>query len=302
MDGGKLHSFGGEWSKRKLQCVEGYLRAFLKVMKEQDWADLWYIDAFSGEGVQYLKHVQLGEDEESANKFIAGSSMRALAISAESEQDGGRGFAHFVFIELDAGKLDALRSRITIDYPGCLDRCRFIQGDANAALPDLIRSIDWERSRGVAFIDPFATEFAWSSLAAFLDTRCDIWLLFPLYAIMRMLPVDHVPSEEWGRTLTRVFGDDGWRSLYAESRQLNLFGDAEYVRSRGTNELLEYSKKRFEAAFPGVWGPAVLRSPQRSPLFALFALVSNNSPRALAASQRIANALLRGIEAQEMDG
>ena len=76
--------FGGSWSMRKLECVQSYLDAYLKVMLNQSWADLWYIDAFSGDGMQKFKPttefdstVSLLEDYDQIRGFTDGSALRA---------------------------------------------------------------------------------------------------------------------------------------------------------------------------------------------------------------------------------
>lgn len=301
--------FGGKWSLDKLSCVGQYVRQYLMVMQNQSWADLWYIDAFSGEGVQYLKSQSslldsantenVSVDENQAALFTVGSSLRAIEASVNRESAGGRGFNHFVFIELDAQKLSLLEARIKERFPECHGRCEFICGDVNQALPALLRHIDWSRSRGVAFIDPCATQLEWATLASLRGTCCDTWVLFPLSAIFRMLPVGEMPPEEWSRRLDIIFGDPGWREMYHERSQLSLFSDEmSYERERGVEGLLAYATKRYKQAFPGVWGPAVLRTSVNSPLFALYGIVPNESESAQRISGRIANHLLKPIESK----
>lgn len=298
-----MTAFGGKWSLIKLECVYKYLCQFLLVLKRQSWAELWYIDAFSGEGVQYLKSCS-GFDESFADngqsdeglvgQFTLGSSLRAIKASRLREDEGGRGFDHFVFIELDSTKLSTLKSRIVEEYPEYLGRCMFVQGDVNVELPKLLASIDWTSSRGVAFVDPYATQMKWSSVMSFADTCCDFWVLFPLHAIMRMMPTKHGPDDGWSNRLDEVFGSHDWVKLYTEKRQPSLFGDDDpYERESGIDGILDYASKKYEASFPGVWGPAVLRTDSNSPLFALYAIVPNGSDKALKASGGIASSLIR---------
>ena len=299
--------FGGQWSVEKLECVEAYICSYLKVMQNQRWK-LSYIDAFSGEGVQRFKHsIQPRNhgsvdtvNEAYAKAFTEGSSLRALAASKKREIEGGRGFDHFCFIELNKAKLDALRCRILSQFPDCENRCVFICGDANKELPELIRRMDWQKDRAVSFIDPFATQFKWSSFECFRNTCCDVWMLFPLFAIIRMLPTSHMPSEDWCKSLDEIFGEGDWRNLYHKTTQLSLFGEEAVEREKGIDQLLEYATRRYRQAFPGVWGPAVLRTERNAPLFALYALTANHSPQALSVSGKISRHLLNGIGAREI--
>src|SRR5690348_13935074 len=46
---GKAHSFGGDWTSKKLAVVEKYLSAYLDALKNQPFKTA-YIDAFAGTG------------------------------------------------------------------------------------------------------------------------------------------------------------------------------------------------------------------------------------------------------------
>jgi len=49
------HTFGGEWTEKKLDAVENYLKAFTTALKNRNFK-LCYIDAFSGSGNVTLKN------------------------------------------------------------------------------------------------------------------------------------------------------------------------------------------------------------------------------------------------------
>jgi len=72
-------------------------------------------------------------------------------------------------------------------------------------------------------------------------------MLFPLGAIMRMLPRSHRPNEEWATKLTKIFGDEGWEVVYSEKKQLSLFPEADpYEREPGIDALLKYATERYK--------------------------------------------------------
>ncbi|MBS3973933.1 MAG: hypothetical protein KGZ89_03590 [Actinobacteria bacterium] len=83
-----MKKFGGSWSESKLDCVENYTRAYLKVMEKQHWCRLNYVDAFAGWGKQALKagianpdmEGFFGDESERAatEAFLVGSPIRAL--------------------------------------------------------------------------------------------------------------------------------------------------------------------------------------------------------------------------------
>lgn len=287
--------FGGSWSVKKLECVEAYLESYLKVFKSLNWADLWYIEAFSGDGMQGIEDKSCDEIT-----FFEGSSLRAISLASENDQLGERTFDHFVFIEVDSIKIGTLRNRIAETYPDQLRKCHFIEDDVNKALPALLRSIDWQTGRAVSFIDPCATQLKWSTLKAFEGTCSDVWLLFPLSAIIRLLPRENLPNDGNARRLDTIFGNSDWRNIYYDPAEIQprLFddGDQLFERHSGTQELLQYATKRFEEIFPTVLEPGMLRNEKNSVLFALYALISNKSNAAQKVAKGIASHLIRALE------
>jgi len=304
------NTFGGTWSIKKLECVESYLSAYLNVMSNQDWANLWYIDAFSGDGRQRLRNkLQDGETlpllcEEDANltQFIEGSAIRAIRLSAEREERNSRTFDQFTFLEYDEAKITNLRNLISENYASQLDKCHFIKGDVNDTLPKLLSERNWKTDRAVTFIDPFATQLQWKTVESFKGTRCDVWLLFPISDVLRLMPRGKMPPDNWANTLDNLFGDKEWRSIYKvpKNDQLLLFDEEETEgdpqRASGVDEVLLYTTRRYKTVFPEVNGPAILRTSRNSPLFALYSMVANESAAARKASRNIASNLLFKID------
>lgn len=296
--------FGGSWSLKKLDCVADYLDAYLNVFKNMDWADLWYIDAFCGSGFQGIKSTPTnsGSDEEARTMFVEGSAIRALRLALEKSRANQKTFSHFVFIEYDASKLQALRNIVTESFPEQIAKCNFVQGDVNKKLPECLEMIDWAKGRAVCFLDPCAAQLEWKTMEAFKDTCADVWCLFPIEAIMRMLPTKHIPDDSWSKRLDLVFGDTSWRNLYCQpyKNQPNLFGeiDESYERDEGIEQVISYVMDRYKTIFPGVVEPGVLRGAKNNPLFALFALTANKSERAIKLATKIAQYLTDGINKQ----
>lgn len=293
--------FGGEWSLKKLHCVSRYLESYLAVFKNKKWADLWYIDAFCGSGYQGIKNdVGLFDDEEAASiELIEGSAIRAVKVAADRDLRGEKSFDHFVFIEFDKAKIKELKSYIARDYPKQYAKCIFINDDVNRALPQWLFKIDWKRARGVTFIDPCSLQLQWKTMECFKGTCVDVWLLFPLEAIIRMLPNDHRPSKAWENRLNVVLGGDDWKGIYHQPRinQIDIFGnmDESYEREHGIDEVLEFAKKKYQTIFPKVMSPAILRGRKHNPLFALFPLFANESKSAQRIAAKISKHLVDSI-------
>ena len=297
--------WGGPWSELKLKKVEEYLKAYLKVMKnnapQYGWT-LVYIDAFSGRGHQNITTGHEGQPDlggEEASGFIVGSTMRALKATQEARKNGDPGFSCFDFLDKDQSALQELRTSVEDEYPRLLDRCRFICGDANEELPEILSAHDWSRSRGVIFIDPYGASFTKTLLEKVANTYAlDVWVLFPLSAIGRMMAKDsNGISNGVGERLDAFFGSHEWyERLYFEEEQPTLFGevDTHAVRKEGYDELLRYTKEWLEGIFGenNVLNPLRLDLRNGAPIFALVAAISSKSPKAISAWRRIAGSLL----------
>lgn len=294
--------FGGSWSVRKLDCVSHYLEAYLQVFKAQNWAELWYFDAFCGNGVQGIKSLEAKscayESDDEGIEFVEGSALRVLKVAEKRRKKGNKSFDHFVFIEMDDAKLGELQARIEKEYPEQLSRCNFIADDVNSVLPNVLKAIDWNLGRAVGFIDPCATQLKWQTLEAFSGTKTDIWLLFPLEAIIRMLPKKNLPNDAWSQRLDNIFGNDNWRQIYYDPTDIQptLFDlGPTYERNEGIQDLLTYATGRFKEVFPCVLDPGILKNTMNSPLFALYALITNDSKQAQKIAKRIASHLIKSL-------
>lgn len=203
-------AFGGPWTEEKLAILERYLDAYTTALKGQPF-ELWYIDAFAGTGRVDLST----EDQGDIRQFVSGSAERAINI-------GDKPFDKLIFIEQDADRcvelaaLRAAHSNRNVEIHNT---------DSNTILGTL--SDDWSGKRGVLFLDPYATQVEWSTLERIETFRAlDTWILFPVYAISRMLPRLKQPEEvdeNWAKRLNAIYGDASWRRLYREGRQLKLF-------------------------------------------------------------------------------
>lgn len=164
---GDQHSFGGVWTRIKLEALEKYLGAFNTALSKQCFTRI-YIDAFAGTGRCDIK-----VDGEKTS--IDGSARRALAANPA--------FHKFCFIELRPKKLAALNT-LSAEYPG--KTIEVIQNDANAALKTLCGQYQWRNERAVLFLDPFGMHVEWSTLEAIAKTGAiDVWYLFPYAGLYR---------------------------------------------------------------------------------------------------------------------
>lgn len=272
-------TYGGSWTEKKLEILERYIDAYTTALKNKPF-QLIYIDAFAGTG--YVE-----TQDKDANDFINGSAARAVGITDKA-------FDKLIFIENDQNRCRELENLRQAHF----DRDIQIEYlDANEYFSSLQQ--DWDYRRGVLFLDPFATQVQWSTIEKIASFNAlDTWILFPTYAVTRILPTSRKPddiSSRWADRLTDVFGNEGWRNLYQPSLQGNLFGEVEHVRDRGIDGLISIYKRNLESLFGNRFlkESATLKNSKNSALFEFLFCVGN--PSGIAPAKRIAKHILEHI-------
>ena len=280
-----MTSFGGPWTQEKLEIIGSYLDAYTTALKDQPF-QLIYVDAFAGEGYWRPGSAYAAEEYGEFTELLHGSTTIALNV-----QD--RPFDRFVFIEKDARRSQALDD-LARRYNG--RRIEVVPRDANDALPAFCESMG-RFDRAVVFLDPFATQVSWDTVAAIARTkRVDCWILFPLGAIARMMPRGSSPPTALKRQLDRVFGGrEHWEAVYQEPAQLSLFPTKPSLeRATGSAQIADCYWKRLETAFEMVAPTSrTLRNSKNSPMFELFFAAGNASGAEIAV--RIAGHILKHI-------
>lgn len=304
-----MRKFGGTWSETKLDCVESYVAAYLKVMQKMQWWDLHYVDAFAGSGTQALKTAPaktaaaleldsfFGDESERSDteEFLVGSAMRALAASSKST----RPFDHFLFVDADEQSCRELDATVRSGFPTLRKKVAVLCEDANVAIGRYIADTDWARVRAVVFLDPFGLEVSWDIVGRLAGTgACDVWYLFPLGGVIRMVTNDGQVRDSWRTRLDRVFGTSDWYGeFYRPSGQQSLLGDEQdgLLRQASPGHVVDYIKQRLRTVFPVVSNAGILRNGKGAPLFALVLGVSSQSEAAQQTALRIANHIVKGL-------
>lgn len=304
-----MPQYGGSWSESKLKCIEDYARAYLLVMKNQPWAKLHYVDAFAGSGWQSFKRdiptssesaeVEsiFGSEEETAEalSFREGSVLRALGASVSSD----RSFDWFKLIDKHEQSCRELEENIKAEYPEMLDRVDVECRDANIALEAYVERVDWSVTRSLVFLDPFGLEVRWGTIKKLAETNaCDVWYLFPLGGVIRMMAGSGQIPDSWKTKLDELFGISDWYKEFYPAEQTSLFDDEEDtpLKDASTDHILNYIRNRLMTVFPAVSKPGVLKNSRGFPLFALVLGVANPGQKARDAALRIGNHLVKGLE------
>ena len=282
---GATPAFGGDWTETKLTILGGYLDFYTTALKNLPF-ELVYIDAFAGDG-----KINLGSDADpdalDRQAFIAGSAERALLVE-------NRPFDRLVFVEADLERATRLK-RLRRQHPArAID---VVNTDSNEFLTRL-RQTEYGNWRGVLFLDPFGTQIDWATIESIARLeRLDMWLLFPVSAIGRMLPLSQVPGDvtpAWETCLTRVYGGESWRKLYAHDAQGNLFGDPALVRAPGVGGLLNIYKDQLSGTFGDRFlaESRTLMNSRSSPLFEFIFCAGNPADKAVRLAKRAAKHLI----------
>jgi three-Cys-motif partner protein len=253
--------FGGEWSKEKLTIIERYLGFYTTALKNTRVQKI-YIDAFAGSGRQELKD---GTTQE-------GSCLIALKYD----------FDEYYFIELDSDRIASLQEYIKTSYPAKINKVHFKQGDSNTEMPKVLASLT-PYQRGVMFLDPYAMELKWSTLESAKNLEIlDIWYLFPIMAVTRLMKKDGKIDENSKTKLNEVFGTDKWYdALYSEKPQMNLFGDVDMVKE-APDKLVEFIIEQLKTKFAYVAPKSkLLKNSNNAALFLLCFMMTNKSDKAI---------------------
>lgn len=289
--GQKPHAFGGPWTEDKLDRVTKYLQAYTTALKKQPFR-LVYVDAFAGTGERASRRA--GEKIHGflllpqMTELAKGSARRALEVEPP--------FHEYVFIEANLGRFRELR-KLEEEYPRRRDRMRFRNEEANTAIIDICHTTDWRNTRAVMFLDPYGMQVNWTTIEDVARARCiDLWYLFPVGAVQRLLRRQGPITSEWQAALDRLLGDRGWRTeFYQTVRQSTLFGEnARRTKMADVHMIETYVRNRLDHIFRGgtaknAWQ---LRNSKRSCMYLLFFACGNPNPNAHTLALKIAQHIL----------
>ena len=284
------HEFGGPWTEEKLNRVTGYLQAYVTALKNQRF-QLMYIDAFAGTG--YRGSRRAGQSPRGffplpqLNELAKGSARRAL--------DASPPFDRYVFIEADPKRFQGL-TMLGNEFPSLKTRMRFRNEDANAAIRDICATTDWRRTRAVLFLDPNGMQVDWKTIETIGCTKfIDLWYLFPVGTVQRLLTKSGTMSPGWSNALDRLLGDRGWRSeFYKTDRHRTLFGhDMRASKVANVSIIDQYVRERLGKVFQGGVADNSLQLRNSRGVCLYLLLFSCGNPRARSLALGIAQHLLK---------
>jgi len=220
---------------------------------------------------------------------MEGSARRAMDVEPP--------FDRYLFIESCPQNVEKSQA-LAGARPDLAGRVEIVQGDCNERLPALCRATDWQQTRAVLFLDPFAMEPEWHVLESVAATRAtDTWLLWPVMAMNRMLAHHGRIPAEWRERLDRFLGTSEWYDDFYTARSgVDLFGQTveDITKVIDFSALRRYLNERLRSIFADVAeNPRLLLNSRGSPLFLLCFAIANPAPRAVALAKRIAEHILK---------
>jgi three-Cys-motif partner protein len=222
--------------------------------------------------------------EPEPQEYLRGSARIALETDPP--------FHRYVFIDRDPNHCAELEN-LKVEFPTLAHKIDVITSDANEYLRTEAHG-DWRLRRAVLFLDPYGMQVEWKTLEAIAGTRAvDVWYLFPLAAVNRLLPRSGNIPDAWRERLNRLFGDSGWEKVfYQKGTSIGLFGNEEFTEKTATFDAIRnYLLDRLKSVFSAVSeDPRVLSNSRGAPLFLLCFAVSNENGAKIAL--RIADHIL----------
>jgi len=275
-----MNKFGGSWTEQKIQIVEDYAKAYLKVMKYKSYWKLLYFDGFAG----------TGEIDTDDNDFkIEGAAKRILNINEP------RPFDMYYFVELDYEKSSSLKKMITESYPDKKD-VFVVLADCNDKLIELskfLKSPKGKNYKVLAFIDPFGMELNWSSLENLHRQDIDLWILVPTrLGANRLLKKDGNISDPWIKRLEKFLGitqEEIMNKFYKQYTTPTLFGPEDIIEKdkNAIGKIHELYKSKLNTIFNFVSDSFVMRNSTNAIMFH-FLMATNN-----ATALKIANDIIK---------
>jgi len=294
--GGKAHTFGGDWTSRKLDILTKYLTAYTTALKDQPFRKA-YIDAFAGTGYRTRRDERSSRGplfpdlaEPDPQSLLDGSARMALQVIPR--------FDRYIFIDSNADRCAQLET-LKNEFPDLGPDISIRTAEANDEIQKLC-AMNWKSRRAVLFLDPYGMQVEWQTIADVASTKAiDMWLLFPLgIGVNRLLTKSGEIPDSWRTRLDILLGTEDWYDeFYTVESTPTLFGtDEQRVTKAATETIGRYFNARLKSVFAGVSEkPAVLRNSRNCPLYLLCFDAGNDRGAPIAI--RIADNLLKGVEA-----
>jgi three-Cys-motif partner protein len=186
--------------------------------------------------------------------------------------------------------------KLKTEFSDLRDDIVIVHADANAYLQDLCLNRRWSNNRAVLFLDPFGMQVSWKTIVAIAQAKAiDLWILFPISAVNRLLTKTGKISAGWRKALDEMFGSSDWYDVFYRTRKFtNIFGgqQSDTVKLADFDLIGQYFVKRLKTVFAGVAeNPLPLMNSRNTPLYLLCFAAGN--PKGSKIANKIAQDILK---------
>lgn len=190
----------GDWAERKYRLIAYYADMFATSMKDK-WRSRVYIDLFAGPG----------------RGRIAGSA-RIIPTSPTLALEVRHPFDRYVFCDIDAARVAALRERVSAAHAG--RDVRYLTGDVNDLVDQVLREVPVSRpGAGVlsfCVVDPFSMgNLRFETIERLTSIFVDFLVLIPSY--MDAHRNERYYLDEGSSTVADFLGNPGWREAWSKA-------------------------------------------------------------------------------------
>ncbi len=284
----KEQQFGGVWTQEKLRILQDYLSAYCTALRNRRFT-LHYADAFAGTG-KHSPKASKGQGSLLPDGDFDGSVRIALKTEP--------GFHKYHFNDSNPDHVVKIKRIAKGEFSKKAESVNVTNKDANEFVEDFCRLLT-RRDRAVLFIDPFSTQMNWKTLNHVAESKkIDLWLLFPLSAVLRMTPIGG-SKLEFEEKLNQLLGTTSWQKAFYKEEEMrppstDLFGKVGGAPSERIkkSEVEKWVTSRLESIFAHVAEPLELTQRNR-PLFLFYFTVSNDSEKAKRLADKIAGDIIR---------
>jgi len=281
-------SWGGPWTKKKLEAFSKYVWSYLTIMKKFPFWKTIYFDGFAGSGSRkeikkntpLLSLFNLTNEEENLYK---GAAERVIDLKDNLS------FDYYYFIDTDKKALNKLKEKLLKKSNG--KKLIFRHDDVNNQLKKLAETLKKGKYVALVFLDPFGMQIKWDSIAQLKGTRSDVWILIPTGVIVNRL-LDKKGKLKFKDKLEDFFGlsvNEIESIFYRKKTISTLFNDEEEQMIKITEpikKIAEVYTERMSTIWKYVTEPLVLKNSTGVPIFHLV-FASNNKTAYNIASQII---------------
>ena len=268
------HAFGDEWTREKLECLRRYLFEYRRIFDTNERArhlQTICVDAFAGSGtISIGGGSSVSRNEESLLPELAKDGKSLIDGSTRIALDFQPGFDRYIFIEKHGRRARSLE-QLRADFPYQSNKIEVQNGNSNDLLKKLCSQTDWRRNRAVVFLDPYGMQVDWETVRLLGETKAvDLWYLFSIMGVNRMLTRSGKPPPAWSEKITRCIGDGWQEEFYTTPTTLFDEWNRQHEKLADTKKIGSFLVRRLGEVFTGVAKqPRLICTRGNSPLFLL---------------------------------